>query len=812
MSKITIKTGSVKFPVTESLYGLFFEDINRSGDGGLYPEMIRNRTFEDSLIPADCTSCDTEDNFFVTEKGWKGDFTHGEGLARWPEANKTPYTPIPAWYHCENAEIALDQEDVLNAKRTASLKINYKKAGWVWNTGYMGVPAVAGRAMNFYMFAKADKPTTLKVAIANTKGEVYCEKAFAIGNNGYVRYDCTFVPSVCDKNAILALIGTEACEVKVGFISLMPAETYNGHGLRADLVQKLADLKPGFMRFPGGCIVEGFNKASLLRFSNMIGPVWERPTNWNLWAYRTTNGLGYHEWLQLCEDLNMKKMWVFNCGLTCQGRHPEYLTGEDFDVLLQEAIDAIEYATAPVGTKWGDMRAAAGHPEPFGMDYVEIGNENWGPEYNSRYEKCYQVLKEKYPDIVYISNTHTERDGLPTEIADEHFYSTPEFFAEHAHRYDSYPRKAEGGPEIFVGEYAVTAGQPGTLRAALGEAMFLFGLERNQDIVTLASYAPLFENVSFYNWYPNLICFDNTASYGIPSWHMLQLLGNNRGKDFVETSVCAEVNYKEITGVFTVFGGRNSFRMKNIKVDGAESKPAAMIGALTEDNGVYTAAPCQMPEGFITRHFLGRGLEDSTRVQLSYDPKVESTLEASIECNGSIILESYVRGGSKEDPFALAGRGFCWELSCGKSKVYEDRFFDRENLGEDKDFVLSEGWHDFKIVTRQDGFDCYVDGELVQEAKLPSYSAVDAVADVTEDEVIVKIVNFTDKQDTIEVALDCDVKSDYCVQLLTGDALDGNSIEEPEKVKAVELCADGAARNFIYNAPAYSLSILRLKK
>ncbi len=816
MTKITIRTGDPKFPVTESLYGLFFEDINRSGDGGVYPEMIRDNTFEDSLIPDECCSADEENAFFTSKTGWKGDFTHGEGLARWPEENKTPYTPIPAWY-AEKAEMSLDAEDTLNANRKVSLKVKFEDGGRICNIGYQGVPAVKGRALNFFMFAKSCCDHAVKVKLVSSCGcTVYAETCFMVKSNGYSRYDAAFVPNDDDKDARLVIEAPEGFTLHLGFISLKPADTYNGHGLRKDLVEKLAALKPGFMRFPGGCIVEGFTWSSSLKFSNMIGPVWERPTDWNLWAYNTVNGFGYHEFLQLCEDLNMKKMWVFNCGMTCQGRNPYYFNEKEGEAALQEAIDAIEYATAPVGTKWGDARAAAGHPEPFGMDYVEIGNENWGPEYFKRYEYCFNELKKRYPNITFISNTHTEKEGLTTEIADEHFYDTPEFFAENVHKYDNYPRKAEGGPDIFVGEYAVTQGAPGTLKAALGEAMFLMGMERNQDVVKLASYAPLFENVSFYNWYPNLICFDNTDSYGIPSWHMLKLMGENRGTKFVDAKTETETLYKDVAGVFSLFSS-GSFSFKNAKIDG---KPVGvsheLLGGVKEENGVFTTFGKEMDPRMFRGPFAGRGFEKYTRVALGDEPVVEGCFEVSIDFQGSMTLQPNVRNRrlrTGEDLWSfMSARGFDWKIENGVSHVGEERFREFLDFAPAKEVALSNGWHDFKIVTYIGGFDCYIDGELIQKAVLPSYPAVEAVADTCDDAVIIKIVNITNKEEDIEIALDCDVKSEYCLKVLAGDPDAGNSIKDPENVKIAECEATGAAKDFVYKAPASSLSVLILKK
>ena len=296
----------------------------------------------------------------------------------------------------------------------------------------------------------------------------------------------------------------------------MPDNTYMGHGLRTDLVEKLKGMSPKFMRFPGGCIVEGTTPSTAMRFRDTVGPAWESPSKLFVWHYRSTLGLGFHEYLQLCEDLGMEPLYVCICGMTCQGRKSVLLEGEALDEMVQDTLDAIEYAIGSKESKWGRLRASMGHPEPFKMTYLEIGNENWGPDYEKRYNMIYKKVKELYPQIKTIANEHVEKNGCPAECVDEHFYNTTEFFAERVNYYDDYDRK---GPKIFVGEVAVNEGNyMGQLYAALGEAAFLMGIEKNQDIVTLASYAPLFENVNYRAWYPNLIRFNNHQSLGIPTY------------------------------------------------------------------------------------------------------------------------------------------------------------------------------------------------------------------------------------------------------------------------------------------------------
>ncbi len=299
MSKVSIQTQNKRFPVAPDLYGIFFEDINRSGDSGLYPEMIRNRSFEDSIPPERCTV--TEDGVsFTTPEGWTDQFNGGEGLTRWVEKNKYPATPIPAWY-AEKAEMALDSADTLNAKRLVSLDVKFTPGGKVYNIGYCGVPQEKGKIYNFYMFAKAvGEAVPVTVAIESEAGEVYAEKAFCVSPASFCRYDASFAAIADDKNARLVLKSCCGGEVKFGFTSLMPADTYNGHGLRKDILEVLKGMNPHFLRFPGGCIVEGFTYETAMRFPNTIGPVWERPSHMLMWHYKTKNGLGYHEYLQMC--------------------------------------------------------------------------------------------------------------------------------------------------------------------------------------------------------------------------------------------------------------------------------------------------------------------------------------------------------------------------------------------------------------------------------------------------------------------------------------------------------------------------------
>lgn len=683
MSKLKIKTKERRFETARDLYGIFFEDINRAGDGGLYPEMLRNRSFEDSVLPEGYIQ--QEDGIHVkTVSGWLDEFCNGEGLCRWVKGNNIPETEIPAWY-THNAKMELELTDTLNEHRDAALRIQFEKDGSLTNTGYCGISVKAGESYSLYLFAKAKEEIGLDVAI-EYQGKVLTGNSLVVSGQEYTRYDMKLTAADDCHEAQLTISCKEGGEILLGFISLMPDNTYMGHGLRTDLVEKLKGMSPKFMRFPGGCIVEGTTPSTAMRFRDTVGPAWERPSKLFLWHYRSTLGLGFHEYLQLCEDLGMEPMYVCNCGMTCQGRKSVLLEGEALDEMVQDTLDAIEYAIGSKESKWGRLRASMGHPEPFKMTYLEIGNENWGPDYEKRYNMIYKKVKELYPQIKTIANEHVEKNGCPAECVDEHFYNTTEFFAERVNYYDDYDRK---GPKIFVGEVAVNEGNyMGQLYAALGEAAFLMGIEKNQDIVTLASYAPLFENVNYRAWYPNLIRFNNHQSLGIPTYYVWKMFGQNRGEYVVRS----------------------------------------------EDEG-------------------------------------------------------------------------------GQCSLEEFGFMHDNKLTEDFAISVKPGeYHRFGYETDGKQIRLYVDGELQKEISIPYGPAFVSVVTDTKDEIIIKAVNFAGDVDPVSITLDCQVQSDYTVTLLSGEKGDENSFEEPEKVKNITVNMHGASSEFVYEAPPYSVSVLRLKK
>ena len=814
MSRMNIRTKEKRFPVAPDLYGLFFEDISRAGDGGLYPEMLRNRSFEDSLMPEGCVTKDGGKTF-VSPTGWIEEFNNGEGMSKWVQENRIIPTPVPAWYS-DRAEMALDADTVLNPKRKVSLRVDFGAGGSIRNIGFGGIPQEKGKTYRFYMFARAEQETALTLTIGK-EGRISASAEIAVHPGNWARYEAAFTAADEMRDAEFRIQSTEKETVRFGFMSLMPAETFMGHGLRKDLAEKLRDINPAFMRFPGGCIVEGFSMETVWYFRNTVGPVWERPSHWLLWHYRATNGLGFHEYLQLCEDLNVAPLYVCNCGMTCQGRNPRYFSGEEQADMLEDILSALEYALGPADSKWGALRAKMGHEAPFCLDYLEIGNENWGPEYERRFDLVKQAVLERYPNLTIITNDRGRTRKLEADIADDHYYNMPEFFAEGITRYDSYDRQ---DADVFVGEFSVNQTYEGQLRAAVAEAMFMVGFERNQDKVKLASYAPLFQHVRYGSWFPNLIIYDNCRSFAIPTYYAWRLFGGSRGSKVVESTEEVRKIHYDIHGL-PALSGDDGVRYRNPVWNGASVAPSREIFAGYETGKdeitVLRKTDPGMPE-FPFKIYplvtLGGDLE-CRQGTFEVDAFCEEGKDIAL---GILVspkpLSYYDRTNPNPcDPWSMRFLEVSrWILSGGKSYVARDSF-PPVPISEPKETSLKlNEFNHLKYTVSGHFVTLEVNGETIGTVELPAYPAMGTVATDTDGQVFVKIVNFADQAEPVEISLDCDVETDYTVGLLTGKAEDENSLDNPEHVHDTLLHLSGASRAFTYEAPALSVNILRLTK
>ncbi|MCL5096899.1 MAG: alpha-L-arabinofuranosidase [Candidatus Omnitrophica bacterium] len=487
-ARISIQADQPGTKISPLLWGIFFEDINHSADGGIYPEQVRNRSFEDS---------DQPDHWALETTGSAA------------------------------GEMAIDSSKPLNPlnRRGLRLKITGADAGKVRlvNRGYWGMAVSKNSSYRFSMAARCGEGFTgpLNVALESQSGQTLAEGTIGGLRESWQTFTLDLAPLATNPRAALVISPQKNGTVWLDMVSLLPKNTWKGHGLRPDLAGMLAGLKPSFVRFPGGCWVEGDELKYSYHWKDTIGDIAHRQPLWNIWQYHATQGLGFHDYLQLCEDLGAEPLFVINVGMS----HREVVPMDQMGQWVQDALDAIEYANGPVQSVWGGLRARNGHPAPFNLKYLEIGNENSGPVYQERYALFYDAIKARYPTMKLIADVPTEK--RPSDLVDEHYYSSPEFFINHAEHYDTYDRQ---GPRVYVGEYAVTqnCGQ-GNLRGALGEAAFMTGIERNADLVVMASYAPLFANVNYKKWNPDLIDFDSAGVYGIPSYYVQKMFSENRG-------------------------------------------------------------------------------------------------------------------------------------------------------------------------------------------------------------------------------------------------------------------------------------------
>ncbi|MES2333038.1 MAG: alpha-L-arabinofuranosidase C-terminal domain-containing protein [Bacteroidota bacterium] len=533
VKNITVKINQPAAVIKPTMWGIFFEDINLAADGGLYAELVKNRSFE----------------FNLPLMGWKEQKkgTVGGSILVLNRGEKNQNNP--RFIRVKNA-----------------VSGNYGMT----NEGFRGMGVQKDKRYDFSVWAKPfnNSKLQLRVELVNAKGEIIGSTSISPNDAQWKKYSASFVATTTDQKAQLNIWFEGKGAVDLDMVSLFPQDTWKSRpgGLRADLVQLLADLKPGFIRFPGGCIVEGRDLANRYQWKKTVGKVEDRQLIINRWNTEFANrsapdyfqsfGLGFYEYFLLSEDIGASPLPILNCGMACQFNTSEVVPTEQLDPYIQDALDLIEFANGSVSTKWGKLRAAMGHPSPFNLKMMGVGNEQWGPQYIERFTYFAKAIKQKYPAIQLINSVGPNPDGelfnflndtlrkMHADILDEHYYKSPEWFLQNAKRYDVYDRK---GPKIFAGEYAAHAvGIPNgktknNWRSALAEAAFMTGLERNADIVNMASYAPLFAHVDGWQWTPDLIWFDNLQSYGTPNYYVQKLFSNNRGSQVVPVTMDNEV-------------------------------------------------------------------------------------------------------------------------------------------------------------------------------------------------------------------------------------------------------------------------------
>lgn len=527
---LTVQANKPGAEIQSTMYGIFFEDINFGADGGLFADMVENRSFE---FPDRLMGWNTFGNVSLTDV-------------------KPAFERNPHYVTLTNA--GHDQ-----------------KVTGLENRGFFGMGLKQGMTYRFSTYARLNslqgKQAKIRVELVGDDDVVIDRKSITVENNKWQKYTAELTSNKTVEKGFMRIFLESAEAVDLDHVSLFPADSW--HGLRADLVKDLKDLHPGIFRFPGGCIVEGTDLETRYQWKNSVGAVENRPLNENRWNYTFPHrlypnyyqsyGLGFYEYFLLSEEIGAEPLPVLSVGLACQFQNKDddknaHVAVDDLQPYIDDALDLIEFANGPVTSKWGKVRADMGHPAPFNLKQIGVGNEQWGELYPVRLQKFMEQIRAKYPNIKICGSSGPSADGkdfdygweqmrkLNVDLVDEHYYKSPQWFLDNAARYDNYSRK---GPKVFAGEYAVHGkGSHNNWEAALSEAAFMTGLERNADVVLQATYAPLFAHVEGWQWRPDLIWFDNLSSVRSANWYVQMLYGTNKGTNVLPLTE----NGKAVTG------------------------------------------------------------------------------------------------------------------------------------------------------------------------------------------------------------------------------------------------------------------------
>ena len=744
-------------------YGIFYEEINYAGDGGIYAELIRNGSME--------------------ENGSNPDY----------------------WQTIGDATFGISSENLVNGAQRLAMQLNLTQAGdGTRNSGYWGINVVKGQTYkaSFWIRTADDWAGDVTLTLESISGDDLGQAVVSVSNAGtWKKYTTEIVATGTDGQGWFAVRGSQAGTIYLDCVSLFPP-TYKGreNGMRIDLAEKLAALHPKFMRFPGGCYIEGGNR---FQWRHTIGPVEERLGIYNSqWGYPVTNGMGFHEFLQLAEDIGAEPMFVVNMGMG----HGWYENYQHIQGYIQEALDALEYANGDVTTFWGAKRAAAGHPEPFGMRLIEIGNENYNYNFNNnsdqsdhypeRYRQFYDAIKSRWPETICIGNVESWgtdnpswRNAHPVDVVDEHYYKTPDWFAANYHKYDNSSRTSH---KIYNGEYAVTSdcGTNGTLKAALGEAIYMAGMERNSDVCVMASYAPIFKNENESQWNPDMLHYNSYTSFGTPSYWAQQMMAET-------------VGHQNIT--WTETGNIIGFGAACLGVGSWNTSATYSNILVTDANGDIVF---EQAEAVTTPQSL----------QGSYRTFDVTTGDCTIEMDA--VKNSGDEGFLITFAHVDANNYAWWNLGgWGNTKHAVEQAVDgkKSTLTSASGSIVTGRTYRIKIVRQGLTAECYLDGTLVHTVTLEEKTAqrlyLCASLNEAEDMAIVKVINYNAEAVPANFTFpDAIISGDARLYIMShADNYAENSLDEPYKVMPRNEKITMKNEKLIeYEVPAYSLSIIQI--
>ncbi|MGW4172406.1 alpha-L-arabinofuranosidase C-terminal domain-containing protein [Streptomyces chartreusis] len=788
---ITVDPAAKGAAIDDTMYGVFFEDINRAADGGLYAELVQNRSFEYS----------TDDN--------------------------RSYTPLTSWTLAGTGEVVND------AGRLNERNRNYLSLGAgssVTNAGYnTGIRVEQGKRYDFSVWARADSGTTLTVALKDAAGALATARQVAV-KGGWANYRATFTATRTSNRGRLAVAATGAAALDM--VSLFPRETYRNqqNGLRKDLAERIAALHPGFVRFPGGCLVNtgsmedysaasGWQRKRSYQWKDTVGPVEERATNANFWGYNQSYGLGYYEYFRFSEDIGAMPLPVVPALVTGCGQNQAV----DDEALLkrhiQDTLDLIEFANGPATSKWGKVRAEMGHPRPFRLTHLEVGNEeNLPDEFFDRFKQFRAAIEAEHPDVTVVSNSGPDDAGTTfdtawklnreanVEMVDEHYYNSPNWFLQNNDRYDSYDRS---GPKVFLGEYA---SQGNAWKNGLSEAAFMTGLERNADVVKLASYAPLLANEDYVQWRPDLVWFNNRASWNSANYEVQKLFMNNVGDRVVPSKATTTPDVSgPIAGAVGLSTWATSAAYDDVKVTAADGA-TLLSDDFSGDASKWThtgAGSWSVQDG---QYVQTDAAAENTMVQAGdpswhdYDLHVKATKKSGKE--GFLVAF-----GVKD-----TGNYYWWNLggwNNTQSAVEQAVDGGKGTLLTKAGSIETDRAYDIDVKVRGRQVTLYLDGQewggFTDDKPAEPFRQV-VTKDARTGDLIVKVVNAQPAEARTAIDLGgARVASTARVTTLAADQ-DAVNTETDAPVTPVTSTFSGVTDRFTYTFPANSVTFLRLKQ
>lgn len=813
---IAIDAAKVGPRINASLYGIFLEEINHGVDGGLYAELIRNRGFEDARPP---------EGYEFKNGRWQNRQGFDSGFSRY--GYTTNGAPFWSELHTDDAKgnIKLETAGGITEQSGYCLRLDAESVGkgrfGVANEGFFGIGIRQGEKYRLSFYARGQKFSgPIHVRLENATGEPLSDETKVSGvAAGWKKFEHEFTATQTENKARLAITLGDKGTVWLDFVSLFPTATWKNqpNGLRVDLAQMIYDLHPRFVRFPGGCVVEAGSIETAYDWKLTVGPVEQRAERWGPWNYRRTQGMGLLEYFQFCEDLGAEPLYVGFAGQTCIFREREHVPMEDMGWVRDSFLDVIEYANGAADSKFGAVRAKAGRADPFNLKLVEIGNENQGAEFQKRYEFIHSALKTKYPDLTYFADlSWTSRESMRDskfDIEDQHYYNSPRWFATRLNEYDQRSREL---PPLYLGEVAVTTGeagpQRGNLLAALSEGVFLMGCERNADVVSMVSYAPLLGHVEGRTeltgapppWHA-MIYYDGTRAFGTVSYYLWKLFGVNRPDQIVPT----EVSFPDAKPI-TVAGqiGLGTW------ADTAEFKDVRV-----EKNGapLYTSDFSSEARGWQRdsgRWSVTNGVYRQSRQGQGFSYFGD---ESWTDC--TLSLKARNTGGDEGFMIVFGRKGgerFWWNLG-GWGNTQHAVEMNQTPVGAPVPGKIErERWYDVKIEISGSRIRCYLDGKLLHDATVPITQKFYAVTgrDATNGDLVIKAINLGN--DAVPAKLNLQgvgplAATALATVLSSASLADNNSLDQPTKIAPTEHVVSGVSPSFSHEFPPRSLTVLRLK-